>query len=183
MISAQPMWPWQRLAPDRRPLATVALVLISLSGLLTGIILRPLTQNLWPGSPQSSATIPLAGQPTATPTAVANPAQSFFLGLQLSPGDGEVRSGDTLTVTAVAKLSSTRAPAQGVTCGVTITGLESLPVQPATQQTDADGEAVWTVPIPVGTIPGGYSVTVSGNWGQFSATWIDNLVIRSGGVG
>jgi hypothetical protein len=182
MISAQPMWPWQRLAPDRRPLATAALVLISLSGLLTGIVLRPLTQDLWPRSPQRSATIPLAKQPTVTPTIISTQAEAFYLGLQLSP-DSAVRAGDTLTVTATTTLSGTNSPAQGVTCAITITGPESLPVQPASQQTDANGAATWTVPIPNGTSPGGYSVTVIGKWGQFSATWIDNLEIRGGGGG
>jgi hypothetical protein len=180
MISAQPIWPWQRLTPDRRPLATVALVLISLSGLLTGIVLRPLTQDLWPRSPQRSATIPLAKQPTATPTSTTNLAQSFYLGLRLSPG-GEVHAGDTLTVTATAKLSSTKTPAQGVTCSVTITGAETLQVQQATQQTDANGEATWTIPIPNDAISGGYTVTVNGKWGQYGATWENNLEIRGGG--
>jgi len=182
MITAHPVWPWQRLAPDRRPLATVALVLISLSGLLTGIVLRPLTQDLWPRSPQRSATIPLAKQPTATPTTNTAQAESFFLGLQLSPG-GEISAGNTLTVTAIAKLSNTRAPAQGVTCTITITGPDTLQVQPATQQTDANGEAAWTIPIPNGANSGGYTVTVTGKWGQFSATWENNLEIRGGDGG
>ncbi len=178
MITTQPVWPLRRPYQTHRPLIALALALVSLSGLLSGLALRPLTRGLLStagvtrvltSAPASSvAATPQIVAPVATP-------QAFFLGLNVTPQ--EASPGDTITVRALAQLSQGSGPAPGVSCSLAITGQSKLPAVVA-RITDTRGQTAWAIILPAGTPPGVYAVTVSAAWGEFRANWQVSLVVR-----
>jgi hypothetical protein len=179
MISAHPQasWPWQRMAPNRRPLMTMAFILISMSGLLSGLVLRPITQSLWPNANQSNnAKAPTLTQPpTATATSTVT-AANFYIGLKATPNI--VPPGGSFTATATAKLSSTGGPAQGVTGTLAISGPSVIPITTPTMTTDANGNAIWTITVPTELSDGAYTITVTGKWGIYGATWESSFSVH-----
>lgn len=184
MNPAQNAWPWQRVTSDRRPLFTLAVVLISISGFVSGIALRPLTQSAT--SPELPGQSVVTSKPTATPTYTAIPLtpQLFALSQTITPR--EVSAGESVTVTIHAKTNpgdetTPIASVAGITCVANLVqGKTVIPLETMNHVTDADGNATWTVVIPATIPPGAYTFQVSGKWsGNFAATSETDFTVGS----
>jgi hypothetical protein len=185
---ATPQTPWHRLAPQHRPLLLIALMLISVSGFVTGLALHPLMlpwgQHSAAGIPTTTSTAP----PQAT-TAPVNPVTTpaFFSAIMCAPAAAP--PGGTLALSAYAtagslgshppcRIGATMKPASGVSISISFVTTSGIPT-PAAQTTGADGTAVWTVPVPSTTHPGSYEVKLHATWGKFSADWFVFATVRS----
>ena len=174
MISMQQVqWPWQRIARDRRPYILLALFLISMSGLVTGIALRPLTAQWWP-TPNGGTTPPstsiLATTTTATLVPTSGPVAPQKFNVAIDPVQ-HVAPGSTFTVIAHTTLAKTGKPAPGVTCQLTFDAATHIPPS-AKLITDTRGSATWSITIPASAPAGTYPMTLIGKWGAgFSTTW------------
>ena len=175
------LWPWQRLAPQRRTFLWLAILLISASGLIAGLALRPLTHGLMgSGSSLSVAgsTPPATGAGTATATlvpAVTTP-QRFALRLDVP---APTAAGGAMTITAHAlvgafdsqgNLTGPTKAAQGVACRLSFDPAAAITL-PGAQTTDDKGAIVFTIVIPSGTPAGTYKVHGSAAWASFHADY------------
>ena len=84
------IWPWARVAPKQRTFLWLAILLISASGLLTGLVVRPLIHTTGGGTPPVSrgttpiiATTPTANTPTATLAPAVTTPQQFTIMLDV----------------------------------------------------------------------------------------------------
>jgi hypothetical protein len=174
VIATQNVPMWQKpAAPDRRPLLIFALILVSVSGLITGISLRPLTHGslfdfLKPPTNAMGAP-PVTTVATATPTPVATTKpESFHVYVDLS--NSVVASGNTVTLIANTNLDANSQAAVGITCTVAISGPSTLP-KLAAQSTDGNGKTSWTITVPPGAAAGAYHINVNADWSQGYRAW------------
>jgi hypothetical protein len=176
-------WPWARIAPQQRAFLWLAILLISASGLITGLAVHSLAHG-----PHASSTpigigtttgtdTPAAGTVTVTTAPAVTTPQQFAI---LLSADTPAAHGTTMTVVAHAVVAehfdgsglpvgNTR-PAQGVTCQITITPAGGITL-PTAQKTDVSGTASFAVTIPATTPPGTYIIHVHATWtpGGFAA--------------
>lgn len=173
MISLQQVqWPWQRIARDRRPYILLALFLISMSGLVTGIALRPLTAQ-W-GTHINGNTPPGTSFQATTTTATLVPTDGSVVPQKFIVAIDPVQSaapGGTLTIIAHTTLPKTGKPAPGISCQLTFDAATHIPPS-VKQTTDMHGNATWAITVPATTAPGTYAMTLTAKWGAgFGATW------------
>lgn len=174
MIALSPQRLWLRVAPSQRPLLCLALFLFSLSGLVSGLALRPLIVT---GSPPlhhgDAATAKLGTIPNSVATATIAQATAVTMvperfSVQLIASALSVHAGQTLTITVQTKLLRDSAlPARGVLCMLTLQNTSLT----ATQTTDASGTTLWTVVIPTDLASGTYNAEVTAHWGAFAASF------------
>ena len=172
------IWPWARVAPKQRTFLWLAILLISASGLLTGLVVRPLIHTTGGGTPPVSrgttpiiATTPTANTPTATLAPAVTTPQQFTIMLDVPT---PTTQGATMTIITHASVTvnGQMKPAQGVVCQITFTPMGGIPF-PSEQTTDISGTATFAVAIPATTPPGDYTVHVRATWGGggFAANW------------
>lgn len=153
-------------------LAGVVLVAFLMSGLMTGVLARGLTDSL---RPAATVTMTIAratkttARPTASPTLTARtPTGPFALGLEVSPA--HVQPGGSLALTVVA--TSGGAPLSGLLCTLGASrngGTPLLASWPPDAVTDGSGRATWTVTAPAQA--GTYTVQVSARGSNHFAAW------------
>jgi hypothetical protein len=175
MISAQPTWGQTSVTPSRRPLLIFAFVLISLSGLLAGMALRPLTHNLF----KSAGSVSQTGESgviksVTSPIPSANPEH---FKVKISSSASIVSPGQVVTFTAMTNTLSDGRKVTGVPCTATIDGPNTSTLFP-TQATDDNGTVTWTFQFPADASAGEYHVTVKSEWGVYSATWINGFMVK-----
>lgn len=180
MIVSQPTWPWRRLPRSARALAVGTYCLVSLTGLLAGLGLRPLVLQSLRLDPATSVTAPQELVPTdnaataSVPPAALAPA-SFTLSLTILPQT--VRAGGNVTVATLARLKQDgTTPTPGVQCALAVAKL-TPPLTVLPQTTDANGAANWRVTIPPATPPGVYDITIQGTWGLFTYSYTVHLTV------
>ncbi len=177
-----PQTPWQRLAPHHRPLLLLAMTLISISGLVTGLALRPLVLNWSKHSITANRTVSTTSTAPQGTTSPVNSATTpgYFSAIMCAPAVAQPGGSFTLTAyAAVGKLSdhppcqitATMKAASGVNMSISFAAASGIPA-PAPQTTGTDGTVTWTVPIPSTTRPGSYRVSLRATWGTFAANWL-----------
>ncbi|MBA3825671.1 MAG: hypothetical protein H0X24_17465 [Ktedonobacterales bacterium] len=171
------IWPWARVARQGRTFLWLAIVLISASGLITGLVVRSFSHGTGGATPigvsgSPTATLPIAGTITPTLAPAVTTPQQFAILLEVTTPTAH---GETMTIVAHAVVASkydstnglpvgpTR-PAQGITCQLTFTPAGGI-APPSAQMTDVSGTAAFAVPIPTTTVPGNYMVHVHAAWG------------------
>lgn len=163
-------WPWQRIARDRRPYIWLALFLISMSGLISGVLLRPLTTQWRQPTGSTSPGVVAQASPTATAPIVAVSVTPQKFVAKLAPivmG----QPGGSFAITALTTLAKTGKPAPGVICHLTFAANAHIPAPPP-QTTDATGTTTWTISIPATTPRGSYQVLLNATWQDgFKASW------------
>jgi hypothetical protein len=175
MMVGQPIqWPWQRIARERRPFIWLALLLISLSGLVSGIALHALphgaTTTLGRSTPGSTTSVTPGGAiGTGTVVPVVGTVTPQYFSITMSP-PATASPGGAFTITAHATLKKNGQPAPGVQCQLTFDAASQIPMPP-THTTDGSGDATWVVTIPPTATPGRYLLTLQANWGGFGVVW------------
>ncbi len=166
------IWPWARVAPQGRNILWLAILLISASGLITGVALRPLLHGMGTTTPHGGGTTtatstPAPGTVTATLAPAVTTPQRFAIAVELP---APTAPGGTMTV--VVHATAATKPAQGVTCQISFTPLGGITL-PGSAATDATGSISFAVAIPATTPPGTYTVHVHATWGTsgFAANW------------
>lgn len=148
-------------------LVLTLMVLIALTGLLSGALVRVLHdgvarsvllgQTNGPGSAPTATTAAMPSiTPTITPTVADTPDQFV---LTVAPSMRTIAPGQHLTITVHAYTPDTHAPVSGLPCELRspATGASLLTVWPAPAMTDASGAASWVVTVPK-EAPGAYEV-------------------------
>jgi|GEM_PF-7020822 len=179
-LHQQPQWPTARRSGfDRRSLLVLTLVLISMSGLFTGLALRPLTYPKLFGSKSSpsvsisSSTNTIHTTAVASAVSIASAPERFYVSLLTSPT--VIKPGDTLSVQTPALLNASNHPAIGVTCTLTVASPLSLPTP--MQVTNAAGLAQWSIHIPFNAPAGQYQIQLNAKWGSYGANYINYVTV------
>lgn len=174
MITLNSQWPWQRFDSARRNLVVLALMLISASGFVSGLALRPLVQSWRPADARQPAARTTANQSTTQANLpVAAAPERFGATILIAPR--AVQPGATFTITAQALTSTTSTPASGVVCQITLANFTGAALGP--RVTDGYGSTTWTVTVPSSTTKGVHVVTLHASWGFFAATYQLNVVV------
>lgn len=156
---------------SRISIVVVAMILLACSatGMFAGTFAHTLASGLLgatsPNGPVISGTSPRGAAATITPTeivtetqAAGSTATAFTLSITLSTR--AMAPGDTFTVTVVATTNG--APVSGLSCSLRapVSGPSGLfATWPAPINTDATGQAVWTLTAPA-VAPGSYGIEV-----------------------
>lgn len=175
MISLNQPWPWQRFDAPRRNLVIVALLLISASGFVSGLALRPVVQNWSPTSVEQPAAHAVTNPTTSTQSHVAVAAAPERFGATMLIAPHAVNPGATFTITAQTNTSANSAPASGVVCQITLANFTGTAL--SSHVTDGQGITTWTITVPPGTTKGVHVVTLHASWGFFAATYQLNVVV------